>query len=118
MSVSTLLAVSFVYREGLCQIVVRPCIESRNPVLDRVARRQDQDRQAFSGLPRSRQNSEPVTIRQAKVEDGGVIIDKLERGDGIGGRAGDVDGKTDIAEFRLKDAAKAVFILDDQKTQG
>ena len=37
------------YRERLCQIVVGPRIEPRNPVLDRVARRQDQDRQTFSG---------------------------------------------------------------------
>ena len=110
-------AISSANCKGLCQIVVRPRIEPRNPILDRVPRRQDQNRQAISGLPRSRQNREPVTIGQAKVEDGGVIIDQLERGAGISGRAGDVDGKTGIAEFRLQNAGKAVFILDNQKTQ-
>jgi hypothetical protein len=103
--------------EGLCQIVVRSCVESCNPVLNRVARRQDQDRQAFSSLPRGRQNGEPVTIGQAQVEDGGVIVDKLECGAGIGARGGNIDGETDGAEFGLQDAGKAVFILDDQKTQ-
>jgi hypothetical protein len=42
------------YCERLCQVVVRPRIEPRNPVLDCVPRRQDQNGQAFSGLPRSR----------------------------------------------------------------
>jgi hypothetical protein len=59
----------------------------------------------------------PSPSGQAKVKDRRVTADQLERGAGIGGRGGNIDGKTDIAEFRLQDAGKAVFILDDQKTQ-
>src|SRR5258706_7931672 len=39
------------HREGLGQIVVGPGVEAGNPVLDRIARRQDQDRQSLSDTP-------------------------------------------------------------------
>ena len=80
-------AIKLGHREGFGQIIVGSGIEPRNPVLDRIPRRQDQDRESFSGRSRSGQNGETITIGQAKIEDRRVIVDQLERGAGIGGRA-------------------------------
>jgi hypothetical protein len=83
--------------EGLSQIVVGPRIEPGNPIFDRIPCRQDQDREGLSNLPCSGQDRETVTVRQAQIEDCRVVVDELERGARIGGRARDVHGKAHIA---------------------
>ena len=105
------------HRERFGQIIVGSGIQPRNPVLDRIPGCQDQDREGFSGLPRSRQHGKPITIGQAKIEDCRVIVDQLEHRGGIGSRGGDVDREADLAELRFEDTGQAVLIFDDQKTQ-
>jgi hypothetical protein len=46
------------------------------------------------------------------------MVDQLERGAGIGRGGGNVDREADLAELRFEDTGEAVFIFDDQKTQG
>ena len=103
--------------ERFGQIIVGSGIQSRNPVFDRIARRQDQDRESSPGGSRGGQHGETITIGQAKIEDGRVIADQLECDAGILRRTGNVDGEADFAEPGLQDTGQALFILDDQKTQ-
>jgi hypothetical protein len=67
-------------------------------------------------MPGRCKDGEPVTIGQAEIEDGGIIIDQLERGTGVGRRGGNVDRKAASAELRFQDALEARFIFDDQYT--
>jgi hypothetical protein len=61
-------------REGLGQIIVGSRIKTRDPVVDRVARCQDQDREGLSDAPGRVEDGEPVAVGQAEIEDRHVII--------------------------------------------
>jgi hypothetical protein len=94
----------FGHCEGFGQIIVSPRIKAGDPVLDRVARGQDQDRERLSDAPRRGEDGKAVTIGQAEIENRGIVIDELDRSIGVCRRAGNVDSEPDIAELRLQNA--------------
>jgi hypothetical protein len=101
------------HSERFGQIIVGSGIQPRHPVLDRVPRRQDQDRESFSGGARDGQHGNTVTIGQTKIEDRRIIVDQHQRRAGIASRGGNVDSKADLAELGFQNTGEAVFIFDD-----
>jgi hypothetical protein len=59
--------------ERLRHVVVRARVEALDLVAPAVAGRQDDDRHLAALAPPGREHADPVDLRQAEIQDGGVV---------------------------------------------
>ena len=98
-------------RERLDQVVVGSEFEAVQPILDRVARGQEDDRQITGGAQRSRQ-LEAVAARKEHIEHGQIGGGGEDQvGIGIVGEAG--DGDPFAPERALDRLADGLLVLDE-----
>jgi hypothetical protein len=100
--------------EWLGQIIIGAGIEPGNPVLDRIASGENQDRERLAHTPRRPEDGHTVAVGQTEVQHHGIVIGELKQSDGIGRAAGNVHDETRRAHLRLHDAGKPAFVLDHE----
>ena len=105
-----------VERERLRQVVVRAGVEALDPVADRIARRQEQDRHPVALAAEPARDVEPVVPRHHHVEHDGVRrapLDRAERRVAVGGELHLVAGELERTFERL--AHRAVVVCNENE---
>jgi hypothetical protein len=98
------------------QVVVGAAVETGDPVANRVARGQHQDRGPDAGLAQSPADLEAVDAGKHQVEDDRVVLDRRGLPARLLAGAGDVD-RHPLAREPAPDQARHLgFVLDDQDT--
>ena len=100
-------------RERLRQVVVGALAQAEDPVADRAARRQDEDRHVAVG-PGPPDHRHPVDLGEHQVEDdeaGRVLLDRAQRGPSVAGG----DDRVALAlEVRADEGDDLRVVVDDE----
>ena len=89
-------------------------VQARDAVGDRVARRDDQDRQVVLRAPHALQYLQPVAPRQPEIEERDVVHRMAERELGFGPIAHPIDGVALLMQPRHDGAADHRIVFNDQ----
>ena len=101
-------------RERLRQVVVGPRIETRDAVVDRVARGEHEHRCPDAVLADPAADLEAVDAGEHQVEHDRVVLGRLRHPDRVVARARDVDRVTLLDEPAPEQARHLELVLDDQ----
>ena len=104
--------------ERLGQVVVGAAVEAGDPVGDRVARGQQQDRRPDPGLAQPPADLEPVDPGQHDVEHDRVVVGRLGHPERVLALDRDVGGDSLAAHPAPDQAGHLHLVLDDQHAHG
>ena len=105
-------------RERLGDVVVPACVEPRDPVDERIARRQEEDRGLHATRAECLRDIATVCIRQPDVDHEDVGEPARDAGEQLAARGHRVDGEPLLAQATPEHAAKLRIVLDDQHLHG
>ena len=106
----------FLGLERLGEIIVRACVQPRHLVRPAVARGEHEDGELAPFLAPHTEHGQPVDLRQAKVEDDGVIVFGRSEEMAVLAICREVDSIALALKRRLELLAERGFVLDDQDT--
>jgi hypothetical protein len=102
-------------RERLDEIIVGAGIEAGHPVVDGVARRQEQDRRRHATPAQVAQQRQSIELGQQQVEKDDVVARGQRMVASRDAIAGDIDGVARFAQALPQRAGNAALVLDDQQ---
>src|SRR5262249_52234703 len=101
--------------EGFYEIVVGAAVEADDALLDGIARGQHKHWHGIATRSQVLQKREPVAVRQAEIEDGGVVWVGGKGRLGFAKEPNGVDGKARARQRRAQDLGDANLVFDDQE---
>jgi hypothetical protein len=102
-------------RERLGQVVVGAAVQAGDPVLDAVARGQDEDRRPDPAVPQLTADVEAAEAREHHVQHDRVVGDRLRHPEGVLARPGDVGGVALLDQPPPDEGRHLQLVLDDQR---
>ena len=105
-------------RRRLREVVVRASVQTCDPVVDRVARREHEDGRPGSALPETPAHGEPVRARQHHIEHDHLVLGGGRHPRRVVAGACDVYGKPFLGETAPKEAGHLHVVLDDEHPHG
>ena len=105
-------------RERLREVVVGPGVETEDAVVDRVARREDQDGSRHLRRAQPPADLEPVEIGEHHVEHDRRVRGRRRHPERVGPGAGDVRGMPLLDEPAAEEPGQLRVVLDDEHPHG
>jgi hypothetical protein len=102
--------------EGLYKIVVRTKVEPRDAVGQTVPGGEHDDGCRITPPPHRANDFETVTVGQTKIEQDDLIGRRFDGGARLLDQAGDIDGKSTLAQIRRDEIGELCLIFDEKNS--
>ncbi len=107
-----------VERERLREVVVRPGVEAGHAVVDRVARREHEDRRPHALVAETAADLEAVAAREHDVEEDRVVRRRHRHPERVLPAPGDVRGVALLAQAAGEQVRELLLVLDHEHAHG
>jgi len=101
--------------ERLDEVVICTCIKAVDAVLDRVARGQDENRSLIPARPHLSKKREAVAVRQAQIEDHGIVGANPKRRLSVATRSHRINSKSGFSQGLPENLRDPNLIFDNEE---